>query len=109
MSDAWERNEDRWWYDRGYALGAVETKRDAAVPRLIGAWTLLGAVMWDPLVAGTFLGMYSAFTLLNWRDRRDKATERRERYDPGPAYEGMERDEDAPELSEFGDNGGGDA
>ena len=94
MTDPWDRNEDRWWYDRGYALGAVETKRDAAVPRLIGAWTLLGAVMWDPLVAGTFLVAYSAFALLEWRDQKEAADERRERYDPGPTYEAMRQNDD---------------
>jgi len=92
MSDPWERNEDRWWYDRGYALGSVETKRDATIPRLIGAWILFGGVMWDPLVSGTFLAMYCAFGLLEWRDRRDKAAERRDRYDPGPTYEAMRQD-----------------
>jgi len=86
MSDDIDRNEDRWWYDRGYSLGVVETKRDAVFPRVIGAWTLLGAVLWDPVVAGTFLAIYTLFEAANWRDLRDKAEHKREQCDPGSAF-----------------------
>jgi hypothetical protein len=82
-----ERNENAWWYDRGYALGVAETKRDAVFPRLVGAWTLPGMTLWEPAVAATFLAMYTCFEMVDWRDRRDEAADKRERYDPGSAYE----------------------
>jgi len=92
MSDL-ERNEDRWWYDRGYSLGVTETKRDAAVPRLIGAWALFGLALWEPVIAGTFLAMYTLFTASDWHDRRREAEHQRELYDPGRAYEWGGHDE----------------
>jgi len=82
-----ERNDDRWWYDRGYSLGVAETQRDAVFPRLIGAWTLFGMTLWEPAVAATFLGIYTLWTVADWRDRRDEAEHKRELHDPGSAYE----------------------
>jgi hypothetical protein len=87
MTDGLERNEARWWYDRGYALGVAETERDAVFPLLVGAWTLLGMTLWEPAIAATFLAMYTLFATAEWRDRRDEAADKRERYDPGSAYE----------------------
>ena len=92
--DNWfTRNDDRFYYDRGYSLGVVETKRDATVPRLIGYGTLFGATLWDPLIAGFFLGCYALFALLDYRDRRDEAEHKRDLHDPGPKYEEL-RDRD---------------
>lgn len=92
--DTWTRNSDRWYYDRGYSLGATETKRDATVPRLIGYGSLFAGTLWDPLITGTFLGVYAAFALLDYRDRRDEAEHKRDVHDPGPEWEGMRRDPD---------------
>lgn len=80
MSDdnPFEENDATLWYREGYKLGSIETKRDAAIPRLIGAGTLFGGTLWDPLVTGTFLVFYAAFTLLEYRDRRDEAELHRE-------------------------------
>ena len=86
MTDDLEANDDRWWYDRGYSLGVTETKRDAVIPRLIGGWTLLGAALWDPVIAAVFLVLYTLFTLLNWRDHRAEAEHKRDRHNPGKRY-----------------------
>jgi hypothetical protein len=73
-----QENDATLWYRDGYKLGSVETKRDAAIPRLIGAGVLFGGALWDPLVTGTFLVFYAGFTLLDYRDRRAEAKRLRE-------------------------------
>jgi len=88
-----DRNDDRMWYDRGYGLGVVETKRDAVIPRLIGYGFVFGGALWDPLVTGAFLGMYALFTLATWRDRQREAEFKREFHDPGPTW-GWQRGDD---------------
>ena len=82
-----DRNKDRFWYDKGYSLGVTETRRDAVLPRLVGLWAVLGGALWDPLVAGTFLALYTAFEASWWRDRRDEAEHKRDWYNPGPTWE----------------------
>ena len=82
-----DRNDDRYWYDKGYSLGVTETQRDAVWGRLIGAWSLFAGALWDPLVAGTFLALYTLFEVSWWRRRCDKAEHKREFYDPGPTWE----------------------
>ena len=81
-----DRNEDRFWFDEGYSLGATETKRDAVWPRLIGYGLVFGGTLWDPLVTGTFLTLFALFTLSDWRDLRDEAEWKREHADPGPTW-----------------------
>jgi hypothetical protein len=41
----WEEHAATKWYRDGYRLGSVEAKRDAAIPRLIGAGTLFGGTL----------------------------------------------------------------
>lgn len=81
-----DRNDDRWWFDRGYSLGVVETQRDAVIPRLILVWTVFAATVWNPLLAAPFLVLYTIWTLLDWRDRRDQAEHKRDVHDPGPTW-----------------------
>ena len=82
-----DRNTDRYWYDRGYSLGVVETQRDAAIPRIIGALSLFGLTVWNEVVAAVFLGLYVVWTLSDWRDRRDEADHKRDVHDPGKEWE----------------------
>lgn len=88
-----DRNEDKIWYDRGYSLGVVETKRDAVIPRLIGYGSVFCGALIDPLVTGAFLVMYMVFEILTWRDRRESAEFKREHNDPGPTWNWQEKDE----------------
>jgi len=82
-----DRNTDRYWYDRGYSLGVVETQRDAAIPRIIGAVLLFALTVTDAIVAGTILFLYIAWTLSNWRGRRDEAEHKRNVHGPGKEWE----------------------
>ena len=82
-----DRNEDRFWFDEGYSLGATETKRDAVLPRLVGYGMVFGGALWDPLVTGTFLALYALFEISWWHDRCDEAEWKREHADPGPTWE----------------------
>lgn len=82
-----ERNTDRMWYDRGYALGVTETKRDAKWPRMIGYAGMGIASHFAPLWAGVFFVIYAAFEIVEWRRRCEEADHRREHDNPGKRYE----------------------
>ena len=82
-----ELNDDHEWYDRGYSLAKSEATRDAAIPILIGAWCLAGLMYADPVSALLGLCIYTAMKLLEYRDSKEAASEKRERYDPGDRYE----------------------
>lgn len=95
MGDNWfTRNDDRFYYDRGYSLGVAETKRDATIPRLIGYGSLFAATLWEPTIAGAFFGFYVVFALMDYRDRRDEVEHKRDLHDPGPEYEELREDVD---------------
>lgn len=82
----YEENTETTWYRGGYRIGAAETKRDAALLRLIGYGTVFAGALWDPLVTATFLTIYVGFTLLEYRDRRDEVELLRE-YEPETVFE----------------------
>jgi len=86
MSDGLERNDERWWFDRGYALAVAETQLDAIIPRLVGAWCLVGVTAVDPLIGVSALAMYTVLSLPEYLNRRDEVEDRRERHNPGKRY-----------------------
>ena len=82
-----DRNDKRYWYDRGYGLGAKETRRDAVIPRLIGAWLLFGMAYIEIWICLIYLIIYTLWTLSNWNDQKRACEKRREFDNPGKKWE----------------------
>jgi len=93
MMPTGDRNDDRYWYDRGYSLGVTETERDHAIPRLVGYGLVFSGALWNPTLTGVFLALFTAREILWWRDRCDEAEHKREVHDPGPTWEWQRGDE----------------
>lgn len=85
-----EQNDNRIWYDRGYSLAKSEARKESAVPILIGSWSLVGMMYFDPMIAIAFLIMYSLFKIQEYEDAKANSERKREMYDPGQKWEWQE-------------------
>jgi len=82
-----DRNDNRWWYDRGYSLGVKETQRDAIIPKAISAWVLLLVAHWDVYIAGAFLFIVTWFWVESYKDRKHECETKRDMHNPGSKWE----------------------
>jgi len=65
-----DRNEDRYWYDKGYSDGVQDTKKDSYIPRIIGMVTLTVLLFFDQYWILGFVIIWIAFTLQEWYDKK---------------------------------------
>jgi len=63
-------NENRYWYDKGYSDGVQNTKKDSAIPKIIGTVFLSALLAVDQYWILGFVVIWIVFTLQEWYDKR---------------------------------------
>jgi len=58
-----KRNENRYWYDKGYSDGTQDTKKDSKLPKVIGVVSLSALLVFDQYWVLAFVIIWVAFEL----------------------------------------------
>jgi len=58
-----KRNENRYWYDKGYSDGVKSTQKDAKIPKVIGVSCLSALLYFDQYWILAFVIIWIAFEL----------------------------------------------
>jgi len=63
-----KRNENRYWYDKGYSDGVQDTKKDAKIPKILGVVNLCILLFFNQYWILAFVILWIAFDLQEWHD-----------------------------------------
>ncbi len=65
-----DRNEDRYWYDKGYADASKDKRKDSKIPKIIGYVCVSALLAVDQYWILAFVFFWALFELQEWWDLR---------------------------------------
>lgn len=77
-----KRNDDRYWYDRGYSDGVKDTEEDSKIPKVLWVLGVCALLIADQFWVLAFVSIWAVFEVVDLYDLR-----RYHESDPPPMWD----------------------